>query len=147
MTGRCGKHRADCLDLGCPTHGTGMHNILYVYGTLRPGKNPTVEIEGQMFDLGWFPGVKLGWPGKIVCEPIEVTDWGPIDRYEGYMPSDPANSLYIRRPLLVPYGINGWIYEFNREVNPIKRVLSGDWLEYTGKDKGSHGEVFHASRV
>lgn len=119
-----------------------MSDILYVYGTLRPGKSKTVTIPGQMFDLGRFPGAKLNGVGEIICEPVEVNDWGPLDRYEGYYAEDPQGSLYIRRPLLVPYGINGFIYEFNREVNPLSLVESGDWLSYKEQNRGTHAQAF-----
>lgn len=116
--------------------------ILYVYGTLRPGKEKTVTIPAALYDLGWFPGVKLGEPGEVVCEPIEVSDWAPVDRYEGFDENDYPNSLYIRRSLLVPYGIDGWIYEYNQAVNPIKKIESGDWLDYTREGRGRYGGRF-----
>lgn len=121
-----------------------MKAILYVYGTLRPGKEKTVLIPGTLYDLGWFPGIKLGHgPDQVVCEPVEVDDWGPIDRYEGFNESDPVNSLYIRQPLVVPYGIDGFIYEYNRDVSPIKRIESGDWLDFIQQRRGSsHGRFF-----
>jgi gamma-glutamylcyclotransferase (GGCT)/AIG2-like uncharacterized protein YtfP len=114
-----------------------MSNILYVYGTLRPGNADTVKVKGQLYDLGWFPGIKLGGTGDVICEKIEVQDWSAVDRYEGYMPSDPANSLYIR----VPFG-DGFIYEFNRDVNPVKLVPTGDWLDYTKEKRGVNGGRF-----
>lgn len=99
--------------------------IIYAYGTLRPGKGDTLKVAGQLYDLGWFPGIKLGGLGEVVCEKIEIKDLSAIDAYEGYIPSDPENSLYIRRPFL-----DGYIYEYNREVDPLSRIKSGDWLYY-----------------
>lgn len=117
-----------------------MADLLYVYGTLRPGKHETVKIPGQLFDLGWFPGIKLEGPGEVVCEAIQVEDWGPIDRYEGYYPDCPQDSLYIRRPLMVPHGIHGFIYEYNRPVDLTTRIESGDWITYKEQNKrGQHG--------
>lgn len=116
-----------------------MTEYLYVYGTLRPGNTPTFKIPGVMYDAGWFPAAKFadGIAETIVCERIEVQDWKSFDRYEGYYPDDPANSLYIRRPML-----DGFVYEFNREVNPVKKVQSGDWLDYTNKERGINGDRF-----
>lgn len=120
-----------------------MPDILYTYGTLRPGKTNTITIPGALFDLGRFPGLKLGsGPGLVVCEPVEVNDWTRYDRYEGFYPEDHEGSLYIRRPLVVPYGLSGYIYEFNRPVDPITRIEGGDWLEYTQSKRGSHGRDF-----
>lgn len=114
-----------------------MSNILYVYGTLRPGRGNVVRVKGQLFDLGWFPGIKLDLPGEVVCEKIEVDDWSAVDRYEGYYPEDHEHSLYIRRP----YG-DGFIYEFNRDVNPVKLVQGGDWLDYRQEKRGEYGGRF-----
>lgn len=114
-----------------------MSNILYAYGTLRPGGPDIVKVQGSLYDLGWFPGIKLGGTGEVVCERITVEDWQAVDRYEGFREDDPENSLYLR----VPY-LDGFIYEFNREVNPIKLVQSGDWLDYTKKERGVNGGRF-----
>lgn len=114
-------------------------NILYVYGTLRPGGEDTVRIPGKLYDLGWFPGLKLEWESEdtVVCERIEVDDWGAVDRYEGYNPDHSDTSLYIRRPYM-----DGYIYEYNQQFNPVKRVMSGDWLDYTKDEKGINGGRF-----
>lgn len=117
-----------------------MSDILYVYGTLRPGGQDTVTIEGQMFDLGWFPGVRLDLPGEVVCEKILIEDWRRTDAYEGYNEKYPEDSLYVRKPFL-----DGWIYEYNQEFNPVKRVLSGDWLDYTQQERGISGGRFGKS--
>lgn len=115
-------------------------NILYVYGTLRPGNTPKFMVPGRLYDLGWFPGIvlpKVLDNDYVVCEKIEVKDWGAVDKYEGYNPKDPEGSLYIRRPFQ-----DGYIYEFNQRVNPVKQILSGDWLDYTREKKGVNGDRF-----
>ena len=111
-------------------------NTLFVYGTLRPGEADTVLVKGQLFDLGWFPGIILGGTDDVVCEKIEVSDWQAVDRYEGYDPSCPEMSLYIRRPIRISDDCEGFIYEFNNQVNPVKRIFSGDWLDYTKEKRG-----------
>lgn len=108
----------------------GTH-VLYVYGTLRTGKGPTVRIPGVMYDLGWFPGVKLDRSTNVgptfVAERIEVSDdrLKRFDKYEGYRPDDPEGSLYVRVPVL-----DGWIYEYNRPVAGNLVIEDGDWLRY-----------------
>lgn len=104
---------------------------LYTYGTLRPGDKETVTVKGRLYDLGWFPGIILGGDDDVVCEKIEVKDWAAVDRYEGYREDDKENSLYIR----VPHE-DGFIYEYNRPVNPVKLIQSGDWLDYTQEKRG-----------
>lgn len=107
-----------------------MHKI-YVYGTLRPGKGPTIEVPGQLYNLGWFPGIDLTRQNqRTVCEVIEVDDekLEALDRYEGYYPNDHEGSLYLR----VPYQ-DGWLYVYNRSFEGNEAILSGDWFEHTGK--------------
>jgi len=108
-----------------------MPHYIYSYGTLRPGDTESILVDGSLYDLGWFPGIKLGGEGKVVCERIEAHDLDAVDRYEGYNPVYPDESLYIRRPYL-----DGFIYEFNGPVNPIKKIESGDWLDYTQTKRG-----------
>ena len=126
-----------------------MKHVVYVYGTLRPGTGPTIQIPGVMYDLGWFPGVIL--PGTkglddgtytegstFTAERIEVSDerLKGLDRYEGYDPGRPEISLYIRRPYL-----DGWVYEYNDTVHSRPVIESGDWLEYTKEKSGRNSAL------
>lgn len=111
-------------------------NKVYVYGTLRPGNTTTVEVPGSMYDLGWFPGIRLGDDGcnaHFLCEVIEVTDekLRQLDDYEGYSPNDEAGSLYLRKE----YN-DGFIYEYNNDVEAYKFIPGGDWLEYLNEPRG-----------
>src|SRR3546814_1641885 len=69
-------------------------NIIYVYGTLRPGKvADTIRVAGTLFDIGRFPGIKtdVRFCNRFVtCERISVTDeeLETLDAYEGYFPFD-----------------------------------------------------------
>lgn len=115
-----------------------MAEIVYVYGTLRPGSTETVQIPGKLYDLGWFPGMiftPLTDPddNSVVCERLEVENLGNLDRYEGFSLEFPDSSFYIRRSML-----DGWIYEFNQKVNPVKQIFSGDWLDYTQQERGTN---------
>ena len=114
-----------------------MTHFAYVYGTLRPGNTEPVVVKGTLYDLGWSPGIKLGGDNEVICEKIEVVDFTPLDHYEGYFPDDEAQSLYIRRPIF-----DGYIYELNREANPVKIIQSGDWLDYTQEKRGINGGRF-----
>lgn len=106
--------------------------VIYAYGTLRKLEGPEVKVKGQLFDLGWFPGARLGGEDEFVAERIEVDDLAHIDAYEGYREDDHENSLYIRRPFM-----DGFIYEYNREVNPMNHIEGGDWVRYmANKRKG-----------
>lgn len=111
-----------------------MHKV-YVYGTLRPGSDETVEVPGTLYNLGWFPGIDLTDTsgGPVTCEVLEVDDerLASLDRYEGYYEDDLEGSLYLR----VPYN-GGWIYTYNRSFDSFKVIEGGDWLASTGQEKG-----------
>ena len=109
-----------------------MHKI-YVYGTLRPNKGKTLRIKGSLFNVGWFPAAVnikegLGCEDEITVEVIKVSSkkLEDLDVYEGYDPSSPGTSLYLRKPFL-----DGFIYEYNRSVENLEKILSGDWFEFT----------------
>ena len=114
-----------------------MHKV-YVYGTLRPGNlNNLHIIPGVMYDLGWYPGVHLKEPEEgsfFIAETVEVDDAGlaRLDQYEGYHEDAPGQSLYIR----LPYK-DGWIYQYNSDCGPEKRIENGDWLKYSARERGS----------
>ena len=75
----------------------------------------------------------------VTCELIEVTDeeLERLDRYEGYRPSDPDNSLYIRRKL--DWG--PFIYEYNDPFGNLSEkdiVPSGDWSDVSNRSMLHH---------
>jgi gamma-glutamylcyclotransferase (GGCT)/AIG2-like uncharacterized protein YtfP len=114
------------------------HQVL-VYGTLRPFTNANiVRVPGHLYDLGSFPGVKLDNSSEtmVTCEAIEVTDeeLERLDMYEGYRPSDPDNSLYIRRKL--DWG--PFIYEYNGCVRDTDAIPSGDWSDVSTRSVLEH---------
>jgi gamma-glutamylcyclotransferase (GGCT)/AIG2-like uncharacterized protein YtfP len=130
-----------------------MTHKIFVYGTLRPGVSEPVMVPGQMFDLGWFPGV-VGVPDEPVgpmffaenevehffmAEIIEVDDetLARLDSYEGYNPNHPASSLYVRKAYQ-----DGFIYQYNGNVSGKLPVPTGDWLEYTQMTEGCNASHF-----
>lgn len=121
-------------------------HVIYVYGTLRTGsKSATmVEIPGAMYDLGWYPGIKLceGCNTVVKCERIVVDDekLAELDAYEGYRPENPDYSLYLRVPVL-----DGEIYVYNHDVNPDSLIPDGDWLRFHQKEKGSASSMVVAA--
>ena len=117
------------------------HQVL-VYGTLRPFTNENiVRVPGQLYDLGSFPGIKLDNSSStmVTCEVIEVTDeeLERLDLYEGYRPTDPDNSLYIRRKL--EWG--PFIYEYNNPWDNLSEkpiIASGDWSDVSNRSMLKH---------
>jgi gamma-glutamylcyclotransferase (GGCT)/AIG2-like uncharacterized protein YtfP len=121
-------------------------HYVYVYGTLRPGNSPVTWIPGKIYDLGYFPAAKLlfddekeGSAHNIACEKLEVDEEGlkRLDRLEGYVPSDPSQSLYNRVKFR-----DGWIYEYNYDVPIDRRINCGDWLIHRRMTKGANSDFF-----
>lgn len=112
-------------------------DFLFVYGTLRPGESASLMgragvdylgkdmICGSIFDLGWYPGVKLDGGGMVTGDVFVITDdaiVSELDSYEGYP------SLYGRSqvPTMSGSGVV-WIYTYNHTVKSDQRIESGDW--------------------
>ena len=119
-----------------------MTHKIFVYGTLRPGVSEPVMVPGQMFDLGWFPGVvnvETAVDSHFMAEIIEVDDetLARLDAYEGYDPRHPEHSLYVRKEYQ-----DGFIYQYNGNVSGRLPVPTGDWLEYTQMTEGCNASHF-----
>lgn len=135
-------------------------NHIFVYGTLRKGQSAanfglvdhvgTFEFKGaQLFNLGWFPGIKLVDDDQSVTSsgherPSVVGDLFKLDpkclprldSYEGYREEDPERSLYLRKVITVN-GQEAYVYEYNSPIDPAKRIGSGDWMARTGTNAGA----------
>jgi gamma-glutamylcyclotransferase (GGCT)/AIG2-like uncharacterized protein YtfP len=118
-------------------------DLLFVYGTLRPGESADMTkmagakhlgsdaINGELFDLGWYPGAKAepshfdtGAP-SIKGDVFELTDESIIprlDSYEGYP------NLYDRIQTHTAQERCVWVYTFNHGVTDNQKIASGDWL-------------------
>jgi gamma-glutamylcyclotransferase (GGCT)/AIG2-like uncharacterized protein YtfP len=129
-----------------------MTNLLAVYGSLRQKMGashllkdiPGVEYEGEdtvtgtLYDLGWFPGLKLNGNNKIIVEVYRVAPDHPIlavlNTFEGYYPENPKNSLFIlRKTFLNSNGKEAMCYEYNRDASGRPIVKSGDWASYVSE--------------
>lgn len=132
-----------------------------VYGTLRYGapanhllrgcKRIGIDkIEGTLYNLGAFPGVKLAkkdhdvpppgvGTGFVVVDVYELPEKSSqevvqrIDRYEGYIPSSPDQSLYTRRKTQTVGGHEVLAYEYKWPCHPDLCIPSGDWLSHEHK--------------
>jgi putative glutamine amidotransferase len=126
-----------------------MPDLLFVYGTLRPGIAPAAVADlvaglrvigearahGRLYNLGPYPGVILdaAAPTRVHGVLLELPSpppWPRLDAYEGYDPLNPAASLYIRRRCDVELadrgrGIEAWVYEYNRPVPDSCLIPSG----------------------
>lgn len=129
-------------------------DCLFVYGTLRHGERADLSkqahnfgvdfvgldrINGRLYHLGSFPGVKLDptseWDPNspvVVGEVFRVRDTSIIalmDAYEGYRPDDPTGGLYDRCKVGTNKGRTVWVYTYNHPVIEDQRIESGDWCK------------------
>ncbi len=128
-----------------------MVSQVFVYGTLKRGfsrfglpplahlrrRVEPAELAGALYDLGAYPGLKLGGEtpvqGEIhlfadIKQALRVLDLLEGYRGEGY----PAN-LFVRRPV-VARDRRGrrrpcWAYEYAGQVSGHQRVASGVWTK------------------
>lgn len=122
-------------------------DLLFVYGTLRKGASNDLSrkegakyigedwINGDLYDLGWYPGVKLfeGAENFSVGLPVVVGDVFAIedtkladylDGYEGYP------NLYNRSQVETSGGHIVWVYIYNHGVYGRENIPTGDWLSH-----------------
>ncbi len=118
-------------------------DLLFVYGTLRRGERADLgrnlqtdfisedRINGKIFSVGWYPGVKTN-PVKsfdpevdyVVGDVFRLRDASIIamlDAYEGYP------SLFGRLQTVTEAGHKVWVYTYNHEVGDHQQLPGGDW--------------------
>ena len=128
-----------------------MHKV-FVYGTLLRGywnhdrcltgqtflKEATTAPEYTMLHLGGFPGIVEGGKTTIIGEVYEVSEdclLNKLDRLEGYRPSNPEKSMYIRKTITLTDGTEVYTYIYNRSTRFAGRgterpaVASGSWRQ------------------
>src|SRR5256885_2017770 len=115
-----------------------MSHYLFLYGTLLPNQTPTemadivdqlqhvgsAHVRGRLYDLGEYPGAILDSSSdmKISGEVFEIPDkrdvLSALDSYEGYNPTYPSRSLFLRKQSSVHLAdgrtLTCWIYVYNK---------------------------------
>jgi gamma-glutamylcyclotransferase (GGCT)/AIG2-like uncharacterized protein YtfP len=125
---------------------------VFVYGTLMGGfdrrKRAGIDtrmhfigrgwIEAALFDLGIFPAAIPAPGGRVWGEVYRVENdpsvIAKLDEIEGYRPSEPDSSLYIRAQVGVTLDDGhqdvAWVYFYNAPLGRAERIASGDYLEH-----------------
>ncbi|MEW5977308.1 MAG: gamma-glutamylcyclotransferase family protein [Acidobacteriota bacterium] len=128
-----------------------MTDSLFVYGTLRMGGSREIarlfpssvfldfaKVWGTLHDLGAYPGLELTAGGASVLGEVYAVSGEvlkALDEIEGFYPSDPASSYFLRKKTKV-LQLSGsrrdcWIYECNADRFALEHPIpSGDWIEY-----------------
>ena len=96
------------------------------------------SIKAALFDLGLYPAAVPAPDRQVWGEVYEVTDAETVlpalDIIEGFSPSQPDTSLYLRTrvDVTLPDGAKGqaWVYFYNAPLGRARRIPSGDYLEH-----------------
>jgi len=129
-------------------------DYLFVYGTLRlhglrevprvltrlGTPVATGHLKGVLFDLGPYPGaVSSSVDESLVRGDVYRIRNGKkllaaLDAYEGCGPEDPFPTEFRREIMDVMLdngvSIKAWGYLYNRSTDGLKRIASGDYVEY-----------------
>lgn len=128
-----------------------MSEYIFIYGTLSPELVPDEIADavgrlehiadgfvyGELYDLGDFPGAKLGGKpktkirGSVYQLPSDQRTIRSLDAYEEFIPGNPNRSLYLRKkiPVNLENGktIEAWIYEYNGDTSFLPVIEGGDY--------------------
>lgn len=124
--------------------GRNMRHV-FVYGTLRRGEVNDINqlmprprflgqasVEGHLYPLGWYPGLVLGGPGRVVGEVYAVSPELEVrlDEIEGLLP-EPSGE-YIKQEILLEVAgqsLECFLYEIAPAlVSHLVPMAEGDWL-------------------
>jgi len=125
---------------------------IFVYGTLMAGfdrrRRAGIDtrmhfvgrgwIQAALYDLGLFPAAIPAPDRRVVGELYEVTDdpsvLAKLDEIEGFRPSEPDTSLYLRAQAEVTLEDGrqetAWVYFYNAPLGQGQLIESGDYLAH-----------------
>ena len=129
-----------------------MTDLVFFYGTLmtafkRAGRSridakltPVGRgtIGAALFDLGIYPAAIPSSDGRVHGEVHRMADAADVlavlDEFEGFRPSEPDSSLYVRAETTVTFDdehvAQAWAYFYNAPLGGARRIESGDYLEH-----------------
>jgi gamma-glutamylcyclotransferase (GGCT)/AIG2-like uncharacterized protein YtfP len=129
-----------------------MTDLVFFYGTLmtafkRDGRSRIEAkltpvgrgtIGAALFDLGIYPAAIPSSDGRVHGEVHRMADAADVvavlDEFEGFRPSEPDSSLYVRAETTVTFDdgreAQAWAYFYNAPLGGAQRIESGDYLEH-----------------
>jgi len=120
---------------------------IFVYGTLMRGLQReaalfdsqfigTGYIEGSLYNLGSYPGLKPG-SNNVFGEVYEINTatLKCLDQIEGYRPDQPEQSLYIRKKVTVCMDTQAGshiveTYFYHLSIAEPDRIITGDYRAF-----------------
>ncbi len=128
-------------------------DLLFVYGTLLPECNLSISTQfleeteflgngyvfAKLYDLGDYPAMVLDITyehkvfGQIYRLHSPKKTLALLDDYEDINPSFPEDNEYIRAVVKVnsrESEMNAYAYLYTKDVLPLKKIPSGDYLSY-----------------
>jgi gamma-glutamylcyclotransferase (GGCT)/AIG2-like uncharacterized protein YtfP len=125
---------------------------VFFYGTLMTGfdRRRRVGIDGKLryvgrgwiraalFDLGIYPAAVPAEEGQVWGEVFDMDDpqavLEALDEIEGYSPSDPDHSLYVRDRVTATLDdgrtMDVAVYLYNAPLGAAPQIESGDYLDH-----------------
>ena len=96
------------------------------------------SIPGALFDVGIYPAAIPDADARVWGEMHQILEPDAVlpvlDEIEGYHPSQPDASLYVRSttPVTLADGFvaSAWVYFYNAPLGNALRIESGDYLEH-----------------
>lgn len=136
-----------------------MNAFLFVYGTLLKDIRSSIAdylkteshftgegyLCGRMYDLGRYPGVIVDEesPYMVFGHIFELkqpkTSLAVLDHYEAIPDGANATSEYIRTLVEIQFEkkqILCWVYTYNKSVEGLVEIQSGNYLEYLKQNPG-----------
>ena len=133
---------------------------LFVYGSLRSGfRNQAYAylskyftlvgqgyVKGKLYDTGEYPVASTTTDEKYLVgelyaiNNINEFNWAieQLDDYEGLNVEPGETPMYIREKVIVTcehQKIEAWVYWYNKDVNNLLEIASGDLMEYLNSKK------------
>lgn len=123
------------------------NDLVFVYGTLRRGERADLSrkpnntfitkdrINGNLYNLGWFPGVTDLTPVEeggfkegptVTGEVFQIDDPSLcriLDLYEGHP------DFFNRIKVSTENGLTVWVYEYPNDVSCAEPIPGGDWVK------------------
>jgi gamma-glutamylcyclotransferase (GGCT)/AIG2-like uncharacterized protein YtfP len=125
---------------------------LFVYGTLRRNRqnqsqHPYLDacdylsdgfMHGELYEIDAYPGAVAGGTALVIGELYAMRNpertLSALDIYEECTAHFPQPHEYIRRELPIRLSdgqtVSAWTYLYNRPLDGLARIHSGDYLNY-----------------